>query len=100
MTTLESCTGCGGRGYFTNRHDPGEEIPCESCAGRGRVPVRERSHVTRHEAAAVLGVSLRTLDRLLAAGKLPFTKLPAAQGQPKIVRIPREGLTLLLKGAR
>jgi excisionase family DNA binding protein len=94
-TILESCRGCGGRGFHTLRQG-NEEIPCADCAGRGRL----RPHVTRHEAAEILGVSLRTLDRLLAAGKLPYTKLPSGEGQPKAVRIHRAELALLLKGTR
>lgn len=50
-----------------------------------KVPSRPREYLTRAQAAELLGVSVRTIGRMLAEGSLPHVKLRATnQGRVRI----------------
>jgi len=63
--------------------DPGRathDVPMLDCsaAAYGPPPMPRRLLITKGDAAELLGVSLRTLERLISAGRLPLVHVEGA----------------------
>ena len=68
------------------------------CWGNGGNLFTVQHHVTRKEVTKLLGYSLRSVDRLLAEGKL--TKVKFSEGRNSAVRIPYRSVLNYLKGKK
>lgn len=67
-----------------------------SCQGNGEILYTVQHHCTRNEVAELLHASTRTVDRLLASGKL--TKIKLSEGKQGAVRIPYRAVLNYLRG--
>ena len=74
---------------------PASPAPCQ---GDGGNLYTVQHHVTRKEVTKLLGYSLRSVDRLLAEGKL--TKVKLSEGKNGAVRIPYRAVLNYLKGIK
>jgi len=81
------------------QNDTKKPAPPAPCWGNGGTPLfTVQHHVTRKEVTKLLGYSLRSVDRLLAEGKL--TKVKFAEGRNSAVRIPYRSVLNYLKGKK
>ena len=81
------------------QNDTKKPAPPAPCWGNGGTPLfTVQHHVTRKEVTKLLGYSLRSVDRLLAEGKL--TKVKFSEGRNSAVRIPYRSVLNYLKGLK
>jgi len=80
--------------------DTSDTTPASSapCRGGGGNLFTVQDHVTRKQVAKLLNSSTRTVDRLLAEGRL--TKVKLLEGKQGPVRIPYRAVLNYLKGLR
>lgn len=79
-------------------NDTNKPAPPAPCWGNGGNLFTVQHHVTRKEVTKLLGYSLRSVDRLLAEGKL--TKVKLSEGKNGAVRIPYRAVLNYLKGKK